>query len=145
MSIAPETDREAAEELGHRSTRAQRGRMQLLELEAIALRNPADLEVDTDRIAWGPWAPAPDAGGSSWISVGELATERDVLMVQIITSEDHDDRVRCWWRSNGRSPRVAVEIDVHEAAIGHSYTATKGHHPGAGIESPTWQGCSKHP
>jgi Siphovirus Gp157 len=118
---APETEREAAEEL------PRRGYLWMLVAEVEAKHG----EIDVDAIAWGPWLPCPTWGSSSWQAEGLLATTTDTLAVSLVASEDHEPVVTSHWRSNGREPAAWTLDDLREVALEHADTAPKGHHPGA--------------
>lgn len=119
IHLGPETEREAAEELGYRTRGAQRDHLQALVAEVEAKHRDLDL----DAIAWGPWVPARVWGPSSWQAEGVLATSSDTLVVQIVTSEDHEPVVTSHWRSNGREPAAWTLDDLRDAALEHAATA----------------------
>ena len=96
----------------------------------------AEVEVrhdfDVGTVRWSPWSPCPHWGESSWQCTGELHAPGDVLECQLVVSEDHE-LVQTWrWQSNGREPAPWRLDDLRAAAVRHSHTAPKGHHPGVG-------------
>lgn len=121
--IAPETELEAALELGLYGPKAQRRR-----LAALAAAVDAKHDFDVARMRWGSWEPCPDWGESSWACSGELHCPGDVLRVHVVSSDDHEPVVTSHWQSNGREPAAWKVDEIREAAIEHACTAPRNGH-----------------